>query len=137
MTPVRDRSLHVVLWFGQLLLAALFAMSGFAKLTKPIAALMIQMPWVADVPPTFVHFVGACELAGAAGLVLPALTGVQPGLTALAAAGLTSLMGLASMFHFGRGEFGDMLATLAVAIASAFIGWGRMTHTSVRRIRPI
>ena len=129
---VRDRSLHVVLWFGQILLAAIFGFVGYAKLTRPIAALAAQMPWVIDVPPALVQFVGACEIAGAVGLILPALTGIQPGLTPLAAAGLTTVMTLASIFHFGRGEFGNLVVTVPLALMCAFIALGRLTHTSIR-----
>jgi hypothetical protein len=132
MTPVRDRSLHAVLWFGQLVLAAVFAFTGYSKMSQPIAALAGQMPWVIDVPPMLVKFIGACEFIGAVGLVVPALTGVQPGLTPLAAVGLTALMSLASIFHFGRGEFGMLLGTVPLALACAFIAWGRLTHASIR-----
>lgn len=138
MTPVRDRSLHVVLWFGQLLLAAVFGMSGLAKLTETIGALSVRMPWVTDVSPTLVHFIGSCEIVGAIGLVVPLLTGVQPGLTPLAAVGLTSLMGLAAIFHLGRGEFGFMAATVLLGAASAFIAWGRLSNATLgSRIRTV
>ncbi len=132
MTPVSDRSLHSVLWFGQLVMAAVFAFSGYEKLTRPIAALAGPLPWVIDVPPMLVTFIGACEVAGALGLVMPALTRIQPGLTPLAAVGLTTLMSLASIFHFGRGEFGMLLGTVPLALAGAFIAWGRLTHASLR-----
>src|SRR5262249_25329989 len=81
----RDRSLHVVLWLGQLVLAAVFAFSGYEKLTRPIAALAAHMPWAIDVPPMLLAFIGGREGAGAIGLVLPALTPGQPRLTPLAA----------------------------------------------------
>ena len=132
MSPVRGRSLHAVLWFGQLVIAAVFAFSGYEKLTRPIAALAGPMPWVLDVPPMLVTFIGACEVAGAIGLVLPALTGIQPGLTPLAAVGLTTLMSLASIFHFGRGEFGYLVVTAPLALACAFVAWGRLTRDSIR-----
>ncbi len=132
MTQVRDRSLHAVLWFGQLVLAAVFGFSGYEKLTRPIAALAVHQPWVIDLPPMLVQFIGACEVAGAVGLVLPGLTGIQPGLTPLAAVALTTLTTLASIFHFGRGEFGNLLVTVPLALASAFIAWGRLTHASIR-----
>jgi hypothetical protein len=132
MTPVRDRSLHAVLWFGQLVLAAVFGFSGYEKLTRPIAALAVHMPWVIDLPPTLVQFIGGCEVAGAIGLVLPALTGIQPGLTPLAAVGLSTLTTVASIFHVGRGEFGNLVVTVPLALASAFIAWGRLTRASIR-----
>jgi hypothetical protein len=131
MPPVRDRSLNIVLWLGQLVLASVFAMTGLAKLTSPIFALASQMPWVTDVPAPLVHFIGACEIAGAIGLVLPALTGVQPGLTPLAAVGLTVLMVLASLFHFGRGEFGYLVMTVPLGLAALFITWGRLTNAAL------
>ena len=38
------------------------------------ADLAAQMAWVGSVPPALVRFIGAAELAGAIGLILPALT---------------------------------------------------------------
>jgi len=60
------------------------------------------------------------------------ITGIQPGLTPLAAVGLTTLMSLASIFHFGRGEFGYLVVTAPLALACAFIAWGRLTRDSIR-----
>lgn len=128
MTPVRDQSLHTLLWIGQLLLAALFALTGFMKLTMPLADLAQHMVWTGDVPPILVRFTGAAEMAGAIGLVLPALTGIQPGLTPLAAAGLTVLMALASIFHVGRGEIWNLEVTVPLCAAAAFVAWGRLTR---------
>ena len=130
MTPVRDRSLHVVLWIAQWLLAGLITFTGIVKLASPIDVLARQMPWVTDVPLMLVHVIGACEIAGAAGLVLPGLTGIQPGLTPLAAVGVMVLMTLASLFHFARGEFSFMLLPMTLAVAAAFIAWGRGTRVS-------
>jgi hypothetical protein len=45
-----------------------------------------------------------CEFAGAVGLILPAATTINPGLTALAATGLLAIMVLAVPFHISRGE---------------------------------
>jgi DoxX-like family len=50
-------------------------------------------------------FIGVCELVGGVGLILPAMTGVKPKLTPLAAFGLTLIMILAAVFHVARGEY--------------------------------
>jgi hypothetical protein len=42
------------------------------------------------------------------------------------------MMTLASIFHFGRGEFGMLLGTVPLALACAFIAWGRLTHASIQ-----
>lgn len=41
--------------------------------------------WVEDFSPATVRFIGVVEILGALGLVLPALTGITPILTPLAA----------------------------------------------------
>jgi len=53
---------------------------------------------------TLVRFIGVSELAGALGLILPAATRIRPGLTPLAALGLSTIMALAMLFHLVRGE---------------------------------
>ena len=107
------RALHIALWVAQVLLAGMFLMTGFMKLTQPVDALAGQMPWVAAVPAALVRFIGAAELAGALGLILPSLTRIQPRLTVLAALGLVVVMVLASAMH------------LVLAAVAAFIAWGR------------
>lgn len=68
---------------------------------------------------------GLSELLGGIGLIVPALSRIRPGLTVLAAAGLTIVMLLATFYHLVRGEIGALGVTLPLAIASAFIAWGR------------
>jgi uncharacterized membrane protein YphA (DoxX/SURF4 family) len=124
------KSLHVALWIVQLLLAAAFGMAGVMKSTQPLDALSPDMAWVRDVPPAMVRFIGIAELAGALGLVLPALTGVKPILTPLAAAGLAVIMVLAAAFHISRGEFSALPFNIVLGGLSALVAWGRGVRRS-------
>ena len=119
------RALHIALWVAQVLLAGMFLMTGFMKLTQPVDALAGQMPWVLTVPVALVRFIGAAELAGALGLLLPSLTRIQPRLTALAALGLALITLFASAFHLSRGEGAMVPMTLVLAALAAFVAWGR------------
>ncbi len=119
------RALHIALWVAQVLLAGMFLMTGFMKLTQPVDALAGQMPWVTAVPVALVRFIGAAELAGAVGLLLPSLTRIQPRLTALAALGLLVVMALANALHISRGEGATVPMNFVLAAIAALIAWGR------------
>ena len=117
--------MNLILWIAQIALAGLFGMAGFAKLTQPLAELAAQMPYVADLPPALTRFIGAAELAGALGLILPALTRIRPALTSMAGVGLATIMVLATAFHIARGEWSALPITVLVGLAAAFVSWGR------------
>src|ERR1700722_11806831 len=76
------------LWIVQILLALIFLFAGGIKLVLPAAQLTGQTP----LPAPFLRFIGVAEIAGALGLILPGALRIRPGLTPLAAAGLTIIM---------------------------------------------
>lgn len=119
------RGLHMGLWTAQVILALMFGMAGVMKTTQPIAELAKQMVWPGDIPATLVRFIGTMEFLGAVGLVLPAATRIKPALTPLAAAGLTTIMALAIVFHLTRGEFPAIVFNTVLGSIALFIAWGR------------
>jgi putative oxidoreductase len=123
--------MNVMLWSVQVLLAAAFGMAGVMKSMMPIDTLVLQVPWADDVPLAMVRFIGISELAGAIGLILPALTRIRPGLTPLAALCLAAVMLLASLFHISRGEFGALPITVVFGVMAAFVAWGRGTMAPI------
>ena len=123
--PTRSRALHYTLWGAQILLALAFAMAGQMKAFTPIADLVAAGMTFAGENPGLARFIGFAELAGAAGLILPMLTGVKPRLTALAGAALALVMVLAAGFHLMRGELGGLAAPVVLGGLAAFVAWGR------------
>jgi putative oxidoreductase len=119
------RGIVIALWVVQLLLAFMFGMAGFMKSTTPLPQLSQMLPWVNDVPGPLVRFIGISEFAGALGLILPAVTRIQPWLTPLAGAGLTTVMVLASGFHLSRGEPQVLPMNIVLGLLGAFVAWGR------------
>lgn len=75
-------------WGAQIALAAIFLFAGAMKFVMPAEDMTKDIDW----PIWFLRFIGVAEIAGAAGLVLPGLTGIQRRLTPLAAAGLIVIM---------------------------------------------
>src|SRR5262245_37622515 len=82
------KSSHIALWIVQGVLAALFLFAGGFKLATPAA----EFAKLSPLPAGFLKFIGACEVLGALGLVLPGIFRVRRGLTPLAAAGLVIIM---------------------------------------------
>ena len=76
------------LWVIQWLLAVLFLFAGGSKLILPVEEMTRQVP----LPGAFLRFIGVAEILGAAGLILPGLLHIRPGLTPLAAGGLVVIM---------------------------------------------
>jgi DoxX-like family len=113
-----------VLWIVQGLLAALFLFAGGMKLVLPVEELTAQVP----LSGLFVRFIGVAEVLGALGLILPGLTGIRPGLTPLAAAGLVVIMIGATALTaagVGGGDAAAALFPLAVGLLCAFVAYGR------------
>jgi uncharacterized membrane protein len=120
--------MNTALWIVTGLLAALFLLAGANKLFIPYEKLA-RIPgagWVNDFGPAFVKALGAAEILGAAGLLLPAVLGVAPVLVPLAAAGLAAIMVGAAIVSLRRQEPGHALLNLVYLALIAFVAWGRL-----------
>jgi uncharacterized membrane protein YphA (DoxX/SURF4 family) len=129
--PSSSKGLRITLWVLQVLLALAFIGAGAMKLFTPMAEFDASMAWVHSMPEALVRFIGAAEVAGALGLILPALTRIKPGLTALAAAGLAVVMVLAAAFHLSRGEMGGIVPNIILGGLAAFVAWGRFKKAPI------
>jgi len=120
------RILNIALWVAQILLALAFGVAGASKIFMPLAELALQMSFVADSPAILVRFIGIVEVAGALGMILPALTRILPILTPLAALGFAIIQVLAIGVHASYGELAQMLPVNLILLAlSVFVFWGR------------
>ncbi len=116
----------IALWVIQALLALAFLAAGFPKAFQPIATLSKTLPWTASVPASLVRFIGAVEILGALGLILPGVTHIAPGLTVAAAIGLAVTMLLAAGFHARRGEYQRIAPSIVLFALALVIVIGRI-----------
>ena len=115
-----------VLWIIQVLLALLFLFAGGTKLVIPPDVLAsMGSPNQIPLPGWLVRFVGAAEVLGALGLILPGLLRIKPWLTPLAAAGLAVIMTGAVALTVAADGMGAGLAPLLVGLLAAFVAYGR------------
>jgi uncharacterized membrane protein YphA (DoxX/SURF4 family) len=125
------KGLHIALWVVQVLLALVFIGAGLSKVATPLPELAKSLPYTADLPGALVRFIGAAEVTGALGLLLPSLFRILPILTPLAALGLTTIMVLATLFHISRSEWSPIGVTLALGALAGFGAWGRMKRAPI------
>jgi hypothetical protein len=76
-------------------------------------------------PVLFIRFIGVCETLGAIGMILPGLTGIRPGLTPLAAAGLVIIMIGASVVNMLNGMATFAIPTAVLGLLAAYVVYGR------------
>ena len=127
----RSKALHITLWIAQVILAAMFLMSGFMKVSQPIEQLSQMLPWAAQVSEALVRFIGVAEILGAVGLIFPSLLRIQPKLTPIAAVGLALVMLFAVVFHISRGETPMIGMNFILIAIAAFIAWGRFKKAPI------
>lgn len=118
-TPTRRRLVSIARWALQALLALVFAMAGLAKVFGDEA--MVQMFATIGIGQWFRYVVGALELAGAVGVLIPRLSG----LAALGLVGLMAGAALTNVLVLGT----SVLAPIGLMLASALVAWGRWPRT--------
>lgn len=115
------RKRNYTLWTIQCLLALLYLFAGGLKLILPVAELTRQLA----LPGAFLRFIGACEVLGAAGLILPGLLRRQQQLTPVAAIGLSIVMTGATVLLIANPGAGTPLMPMVVGLLDGLVAWGR------------
>ena len=118
--------MNVVLWIVAGVLAAAFLGAGLMKITQPKKKLADSgMGWTEDFGDGAVKAIGALEVLGALGLILPAVFDVATVLVPIAATGLALLMLGAAVTHARRKESQMIVANVVLFALAAFVAWGR------------
>ena len=110
-----------------------YSLAGGSKLIMPIEQMaeMARQSGQTPLPGFLLRFIGAVELLGGLGLILPSLLRIRPGLTPLAAAGLVIVMIGAVVITVASGTIAPALFPLIVGFLLAFVAYGRW------RLKPI
>ena len=118
--------MNIVLWIVAGLLAVAFLGAGLMKLGQPRKKIVDSgMGWAEDVSDGGVKAIGALEVLGALGLILPALFDIATVLVPIAATGLALLMVGAAITHARRKEPQMIVANVVLFALAAFVAWGR------------
>ncbi|MGH8913246.1 MAG: DoxX family protein [Acidimicrobiia bacterium] len=117
--------MNIALWIAQVVLALSFVAAGGIKVSQPKEKLEASMGWVEDFSLGFVRFVGAVELLGGLGLILPGITDIAPILTPLAASGLAVDQTAAAVVHLRRREPRFIFGNVVLFAVAVLIAWGR------------
>lgn len=120
--PHRSRALTVALWVLQVLLAAFFVSVAFSKLSGDPA--QVEGFEALGFGQWLRYLTGACELAGAIGLLIPRLCG----LAAIALVGLMVCATLTNLFLM-PGMAAMAILTVALGILIASVAWARWADT--------
>jgi len=120
-----NTGLNIGLWIVQISLMGIYGSYGIYK-TFFTEKAKEKMTWTNGRSDNFIRFVGIAELLGAFGIVLPMVTGIRPGITVLAAVGLTLVQGFAIFTeHLPKKEFKLLPLNLYFAAMSIFVVIGR------------
>lgn len=118
----RGRAVNITLWVLQVLLAAFFAFAGINKLFSHQQEMVDNFAKF-GLGVGFQYFVGAIELVGAIGLLIPRLSG-------LAAIWLAGIMVGAALTHvFVLPPVYLAVGPVVLAIVFGLIAWGRWPQT--------
>ncbi len=120
--------MRYVLWIAQGLLALLFIFAGVMKFIMPIEEMTRLMP----MPGAFLRFIGAVEIVGAFGLILPSFLRIRPGLTPVAAVCLMVIMVGAVVISVMIGGATTAVMPFVVLILLGFVAYGRWKLLPIR-----
>ncbi len=115
--------MEIAYWVVAGVLAVFYLYSGVLKLVRSQERLAPMMGWVDTVPMPAVRTIGAVEVLGAVGLVLPPLTGVATVLALVAAVGFVVLQAGATTLHLARGEARLIGLNLVLLVLAAITVW--------------
>jgi hypothetical protein len=120
--------MNVALWILQILIAAVYVLHGWLFVTAPP-----DIQQMLGLPRPLMLVIGFAEWLGAAGLVLPGLTGILPRLIPLAALGLALVMAGAIAFDLGHGELTFAASAAVLLVLLAIVAYCRWKAVPISR----
>jgi uncharacterized membrane protein YphA (DoxX/SURF4 family) len=125
---IREIMMNALLWTLQVLLAAVFTVSGAAKISRPKDRLIASgQTGVAPFPLPVIRVTALCELLGAIGIIVPRLVGTAQFLTPAAAVGFAIVMVGAIASHAYLREPRNVALTTLIFIAAVTVAIGTAT----------
>jgi hypothetical protein len=115
--------MRVAYWIVAGLLAAFYLYAGAIKVIQTREKLRPMMAWVDRTPMSAVRAIGVVEVLGAAGLILPPLTGIAPGLALAAAIGFVLLQVGAVPVHLTSTEDRQIFLNIGLIAVAAVTVW--------------
>jgi uncharacterized membrane protein YphA (DoxX/SURF4 family) len=120
--------MNAVLWVMQGLLAAMFVMSGFGKISNTkeqhIADRHIK-PGSSVIP---IRILGVLEWLGCIGIIVPLLTGIMPLLTPVSAVCFGLIMIAALINHVLRKEYKMLPLLTTILLLAAIVAYFRFSE---------
>jgi len=118
--------MNTILWTAQALLAITFFYSGCCKsIFSEQKLIAMGQTGVAGYSPSTIRFIGISEMLGAAGIILPWLTGICPVLTPVTAICFAILMLLAAPIHVRLKEPRNVATNITLLVLALLVAWGR------------
>jgi len=112
----------IALWIATGLLALAYLGAGGTKLLRRKSDVEKIMPFAEDFAAWQVKTIGALEVLGALGLILPELTRIATWLTPTAAFGLVLVQVGAIIVHVRRGEAKKMAVNIVLLLLALAVG---------------
>ncbi|GAB3403234.1 hypothetical protein GCM10027515_13890 [Schumannella luteola] len=113
--------MSIFVWVISGLLCLAYLAAGGFKTFGPDARIYAAFPWAKQVGMASTRIIGALELLGALGLILPVLLGMAQILTPIAALGLVAVQIAAMTFHIQRREFQALPVNVVMLLLAAVI----------------
>ncbi|MER5959827.1 DoxX family protein [Streptomyces longhuiensis] len=114
--------MNIAYWIVAGLLALFYFYAGTLKVIRSRDQLRPMMAWVDHMPLPALRALGAVEILGATGLILPKLTGIAPSLATVAAIGFVLLQTGAIAVHL-RGEDRRIALNVGLTVTAAVAVW--------------
>lgn len=115
--------MNIALWTAQGLLAFVYLAAGGLKIIRSREQLVAtgRLDWMKDNSDAAVKAVGAVEILGALGVILPEATGIALILTPIAAVGLVIVQIGARRVHLTRNERQPLPINVILLLLAAFV----------------
>ena len=112
----------IALWIAAALLALSNLGAGTFKLVTPRTKLVTMQPWTNDFTANQIRLIGAAEVLGALGVILPLATQILPVMTSIAAFAIAALQVGAVVTHVRRKEL--IVPNVVIIAIALFVGVG-------------
>jgi len=113
--------MFIAVWIVSAITALLYIMAGGRKVTLAADKLADNFAFVRHTGVRGLRLIGAAEVLGGIGVVLPALTNIAPILTPIAASGLVLIMVLAIAYHLRFREYKFIPINLVLLVLPLFV----------------